>query len=371
MSTEATPALPLTSIEEYSKTAAALADLCQRYGKVVFDVTTTKGMDLARKGRAEIRCYRTALESKRVEIKAPALERCRLIDAEAKRIAAELVALEGPIDELIKAEEQRKANEKAEKERIERERVSAIHERIAAFGSYAAEMVGRTTSGILTAIEASDVEWPIDDSFGEFKPQAQAAKDAAIAKLRELYDAAIEQEAEQARIKAERAELAKLKTEQAQREAEERARVEAERKQLEADERATRKRIEAEEREARARILEQQRKADKERAEADRIARERREAEEKQTRQRQAEEDARLKAERDRIEAERREMEAKARAAREAEEAREREQRRQEAELLDGMQMLQMFVERYSQREEFKAVVKGISGWLAKQKQPA
>ena len=45
--------------------------------------------------------------TKRKEIKAPALVRCKLIDEETKRITSELLALEVPIDEQIKAEEKR------------------------------------------------------------------------------------------------------------------------------------------------------------------------------------------------------------------------------------------------------------------------
>lgn len=106
----------LTPIAEYSETAAALADLRQKYEKVVFQVATKDGMQVAVKARAELRGYRVALEKKRVEIKAPALERTRLIDAEAKRITAELSALEDPIDSLIKQEEGRKERERAERE---------------------------------------------------------------------------------------------------------------------------------------------------------------------------------------------------------------------------------------------------------------
>src|SRR3990167_5126551 len=101
----------LTPIAEYSKTAAALADLANRYKSVVFDVATREGMLAAIKGRAEIRGYRVALEKTRVEIKAPALERARLIDTEAKRIKEALEALENPIDQAIKAEEGRKERE--------------------------------------------------------------------------------------------------------------------------------------------------------------------------------------------------------------------------------------------------------------------
>jgi colicin import membrane protein len=355
-----------TEIAEYSPTEAALADLRQRYGKVVFDVTTTKGMDLARKGRSEIKGYRVALEAKRVEIKAPALERCRMIDAEAKRITAELVALEDPIDALIKTEEQRKEREKAEKERIERERIESIQLRIAAISAEPGVLAGLPAAALAEAIMLAEVE-EIDDSFAEFKPQALIAQHNALAKMREMHAAAVAQEAEQARLIAEREELARLRAEQEQREAQERARVAAQAKadaearaKIEAEERAARERIEAQERAARAAI----------------------DADQAEARKRQAEEDARLKAERDRIEAERREVEArerkareeaeaKARAEREAKEAQEREERRKQVELMDGMQMLETFVERFGKREEFKAVVKGIAGWLAKQKQPA
>lgn len=105
-------------IVEYNETAAAIAVLREKYC-TVFDVTTTKGMTAARETRAEVKGYRVTLEKVRVELKAPALERTRLIDAEAKRITAELLAIEEPIDETIKAEERRKEEEKAAKARAE------------------------------------------------------------------------------------------------------------------------------------------------------------------------------------------------------------------------------------------------------------
>lgn len=86
-------------IAEYNQTAAALAELRTRYVRP-YDVSTTAGMTEAKAARAEIRGYRVALEKTRVEIKAPALERTRLIDAEAKRITAELLAIEEPIASL-------------------------------------------------------------------------------------------------------------------------------------------------------------------------------------------------------------------------------------------------------------------------------
>lgn len=360
-----------TTVAEYSPTEAALADLRQRYKDVVFEVATTKGMEIARKGRAEIRGYRTALEAKRVEIKAPALERCRLIDAEAKRITAELLALEEPIDALIKAEEQRKERERAEKERIEQERIKKIQDAIAGFASWVASCASnRAAAWIAREIERLEA-CVIDEKYGEFVEQAEAAKADALAKIQALHAAAVEQEAEQARIKAEREELARLRAEQEKREREERARIETERKQRDEEERQRRAKIEAEERAARERIEAQEREARAKREEEDRIAREKREAEEREARKRQAEEDARLKAERDRIEAERREVEARERKAREEAEAKEREERRLAQELMGGRQLLEDFVSRYGKRKEFAAVAKTIAGWLSKNREPA
>lgn len=83
-----------TGIQEYSQTEAALAELRERIGKSQYDVSVPASMELARKDRRELVSLRTGLEAKRKEIKAPALEHCRLIDAEAARITTELRKLE-------------------------------------------------------------------------------------------------------------------------------------------------------------------------------------------------------------------------------------------------------------------------------------
>lgn len=114
-----------TEIVEYSKTEAALADLAHRYKGVVFDISTKEGMQEARRGRAEIRGYRTSLEAERVRIKEPALKRCQLIDSEANRLKRELEALEKPIDQQITKEEDRKVAERMAAVRAEEERLAA------------------------------------------------------------------------------------------------------------------------------------------------------------------------------------------------------------------------------------------------------
>jgi colicin import membrane protein len=218
---------PAFQIAEYNATTAALADLRQRMSNRVYDVRTTAGMDEAKKDRAEVRGLRTALEAKRVEIKRPALERCRLIDEEAKRITDELVKIEDPIDKQIKAEEKRKADERAAKEEAERQRVAAVRARINAITETISAAVGKPAAyidGLLNTL--SDAV--IDESFAEFAAEAEAVQQSTLAKLREMRAAAERHEAEAKAIAEQRAELARQEKEAAERRA-------AERKQQEED----------------------------------------------------------------------------------------------------------------------------------------
>jgi colicin import membrane protein len=266
-----------TEIAEYSATAAGLAELRGRLQDVAYDVTTTKGMAVAVKDRAEVRGLRVGLEKMRVSIKAPALERCRLIDAEAKKLTAELEALEQPIDDQIKVEEKRKAAEAETKRLAEvtrRERNSAA---LAAIRQRAFDVQGKaagTISGAIVTLHTDEVAGFAIDA--DYKALEKIAIDETREKLREMHQAAIEREAEDAARKAEaealakeRAELAKLRAEQEAREAT-----------------------------ARAELAAQQRAADEARAKADNEARALRDAEEARLRAERAEQQAKLDAER-------------------------------------------------------------------------
>jgi colicin import membrane protein len=233
---------PTCAIAEYDPIAAALATLSEKYGKVVFDVSTKVGLESAKTARAELRGYRTNLEATRKAIKNPALERCRLIDAEAKDITTKLEALEKPIAAQIEAEETRKEAEKQAKLQAEIARVTALRERISAF-----TLLVDTIDPTAEACQAALVRMkaiPIDATFEELQPDAQQAKDAAMFRLQNLFAQYTANEAEAERIKAERAELEELrKAEQVRREEEQkridmevetqRARVKAERERME------------------------------------------------------------------------------------------------------------------------------------------
>lgn len=229
------PASTTTIIAEYSVTEASLAELRERIGKTAYDVATTAGMDLARKDRRELVSLRTSLEAKRKEIKAPALAHCNLIDAEAKRITAELLKLEQPIDALIKEEEARKEAIKAEKERIERQRVEGIRTRIDKIKGLPLMAVNFTSAELTEFIGQVDAQ-PVGVEFEEFTEEATTAKAEVITALNNLLAAKQRAEEEAARIKAEQeAEATRLK--------EERERLEAERIEREKNEAEERERI--------------------------------------------------------------------------------------------------------------------------------
>lgn len=279
-------------IAAYSPVAAGLAELRHRFDGVVFDVATTKGDKEARGFRKELVTLRTTLEAKRKELKAPALAYAKRIDDEAKSITTEILALEEPIDAQIKAEEARKEAERAAKAEVERQRIAGHHERIAELRG-AVSAAAHASSALITEHIEDLEKVEIGAEFEEFQSQAQAAKDETLSKLREIHEAALAREAEEARIKSEReAEADRLADERAELE---RLRVEA----------AERERVAA------------QARAEEERAQAAKLAAERaaqeaelRAARETQERELAAQREAQAKAEAD------------ARAAREAEEKR-------------------------------------------------
>lgn len=202
-----------TDIKEYSKTEIALSNLKDRFEGLEFHVDTPYGLKQAKCGRAEIRGYRTGLEKMRKEIKAPALDHCRLIDSEAKRITAELVALEDPIDSQIKEMEGLKEAERQEKIAAEMDRVEKIKIRIEKIRSVASEI------HYIYTLRIEDIEnrikqidnTAINDSFDEYKEQASEVKSSTLSFLNDALLAAKERDSNNKRIADDREELAKLR----------------------------------------------------------------------------------------------------------------------------------------------------------------
>lgn len=301
---EVVPPEATTAVAEYSSTAAGLADLRARYAGARFDCTSTAGMAAATEARRELRTLRTSLEDLRQRIKAPVLERGRLIDDEARRITREIAALETPIDEQIRAEQDRREAERERKRAAERERVEAIAKRV--------EWIrDRFVAAVRDALDADAIDGVVRDLesllitpglYGERINEAEEARAATALELRELAGRMREQAAAAAKLAEERAAFERERAEAAERDARERA----ERDAAEAAERARREEQEARERAER-----------EERERIERLERERVEREERETRERaeRAEREAREREEREAAERRRAEREAAERAA--------------------------------------------------------
>lgn len=198
-----------------------------------FDITTTAGMKVATEQRAVFRDLRVSAEKARVERKAPILQIGRLLDSSYKTLEEEITPFEERFDKAIKAEDKRKADEKAERERLARERIEAIRKRISEIREAPVRSIGVGSVDIkqlistITAVE-------IDGSFGEFADEAALAKQEALEKLELALVAAEQQEAERARLEAQRLELERQEAEARKQREAEAAKLAEERRQLDA-----------------------------------------------------------------------------------------------------------------------------------------
>lgn len=205
------------SLAEFDAVEAGLVELETKYKGVAYAVSTTKGMAEAVAARAEIRAPRINVEKIRKAGKAPILALGRLLDSKASEITMRLEAIEGPIDDQIKAEEKRKADEKAERDRIESERVAKHQAVIDGIKSIPLTVAGQSSTAIQSAIDLLSQK----DCAGleEFVLFAENAKAEAIKTLCGMCDAALGREikeaaeaearkAEEQRLAAERKALA-------------------------------------------------------------------------------------------------------------------------------------------------------------------
>lgn len=212
------------AVAEFDRVAAGIGALRQKYAGVLYDVSTTAGMKEATAARLAIREPRFEVERIRKAAKAPILALGKRLDTEAARITTELLRLEEPIDQIIKAEEDRKERERLAKIAAEKKRVADIQERIGDIKGALVSAVNRASADIQEFITETEA-FVIDDSFAEFRDDAQQAKDDCIRKLREMHEHAVAMEVERERLRKERAELAQQRAEEEKHRAAERARL--------------------------------------------------------------------------------------------------------------------------------------------------
>jgi colicin import membrane protein len=213
------------ALSDFDSVAAGLAQLEKTHKGVLFDVETHGGMELAKAARALLRKPRYEVENIRKAAKAPLLAIGKKLDAEAARITTAILALEEPIDQQIKNEEQRKERERIAKIEAEQKRKDDIQARIDAIRSWP-QKATRSTSEVVAKLLKDAQEYKItDELFAEFITTAHDAWIASIDALKGIHSERLAHEAEQARIVAERAELQQLRAKQVEQERIERERL--------------------------------------------------------------------------------------------------------------------------------------------------
>ena len=222
-------------------TAANIALMEKQILEIPEKPETKEQYDDARRFNIDAKKLLPRIEERRKELKAPVLEKCKAIDDTAKKAVAmvkPLIELSGSRREAWEIE---KAAEKAEKERIEAERVASIQAKFDMLNNIAGKPIeyNRSSADIeqdIANLEAFEVS-AID--FQERIGDAELIKSNAIKSAKTALE-------NRKKFEADQAEVARVKAEheaEKKRLAEERAKLEVERK---AQEEAARAAAEAE-----------------------------------------------------------------------------------------------------------------------------
>lgn len=237
------PAVAVTDIAEYRPHEEQIVRLETSYAKLVVDCSTSDGLANAKEVRVDIRDVRYALANTTKTALVPYQQKVKEAQARVNQVKEfgevlkdRVLAIETPIDEAIKAEEKRVADAKAERERIEGERVEAIRAKITRFSSVAAAYASRSASDVASVLQNVKESVILPEEYAEFEAEGTIARDNAIEQLETLHRAAVEREEAAAKLAAQQKELEELREKQriADAEAEElrKQRAEEDRKRL-------------------------------------------------------------------------------------------------------------------------------------------
>lgn len=208
-------ALVQGALVEFDTVAAGLADLKARFGNVIYDVGTTAGMAAAKAARLEIRGPRYAVDKVLKATKDPLNQIKKELDDRAGQITAALLEIETPIHKQIKTEEDRKAAEKAERDRIAAEQKLVVDNAMTWIRNHAIQAVGKSAAdikGLVTSLETMEVTL---ETFSDRAGEAEQCRVMTLDVLNGLHAAVTAQEAAAAKVEAERVRLEQERKEQA------------------------------------------------------------------------------------------------------------------------------------------------------------
>lgn len=238
-----TPSVAVTDIAEYRPHEEQIVRLETSYATLVVDCSTSEGLANAKEVRVDIREVRYALANTTKTALIPYQQKVK--DAQARvnqvkefgeALKERVLAIETPVDEAIKAEEKRVADAKAERERLEAERIETIRAKITRFSSVAAAYASRSAADVASILQSVKESVILPEEYAEFEAEGTIARDNAIEQLETLHKSAVEREEAAAKLLAQQKELDQLREKQriADAEAEElrRQRAEEDRKRL-------------------------------------------------------------------------------------------------------------------------------------------
>ncbi len=196
-----------SALIELTKVESGIADLREKYFGKIYEVSTTAGMEEAKKARAEVREPRykipKIIDGRKKEIKGIIKD----MEAEGQRIEKALREIEDPIDTQIKDEENRKEREKEEKAQLEIKRIAGIQEKLVVLRASAQNALQMNSEEIADLIQTVRNNPVTEEVYQEFIDEADMAQAAILNNLEASLEQAKAKEAELLRIDAERAEL--------------------------------------------------------------------------------------------------------------------------------------------------------------------
>lgn len=226
---QAAGAAPSTDLAVFDSIEKTITEIEARHKNVVYDLTTTKGNEAARKARAELVDARTSADKTYTAWNQPILAKQEKARERRDGFKERVKALEDPLDKLIKADELRRATEKKARDDAEAARVKGIRDRIASIYAQPAACAGQPSAEIELSIAGVEVLMTDKAFYQELQDEAEAAAEVVLTKLRSMMSAAKASE-----------DLAKEQKAEADRLAEQRAQLERDRAELERQQEAAR-----------------------------------------------------------------------------------------------------------------------------------
>jgi hypothetical protein len=153
-------------LQMFSPVETALADLHQRVGMRVYDITNDEDIEQARSDRKEVQKFRTQVERIRKEAKEPHLEAGRQIDKAAKVLTAAIEKIEAVPLVVIEDADRKAARIEAERA-AEAARIQAeVNAALKVMRDAPLDAIGKGEQEIIDAIEAMTLHLDVTNWYG-------------------------------------------------------------------------------------------------------------------------------------------------------------------------------------------------------------